>query len=162
VKFLSRAFTALNLLPSIAAAAWANRFSRRHCDKLPASRADCRTVVLSEVCDCLEIRRQAPGQPHQLDVALGLSLKPPARSDLVEVAINVDLQQNARVIGRATHRRRRHALKAESRKVQPLNKRLNDLYLVLLRNIVVQIFWQQKALPTILTLDKALHRKPRC
>src|SRR6266852_6258353 len=30
VKFLSRAFTALNLLPSIAATAWVNRSSRRH------------------------------------------------------------------------------------------------------------------------------------
>jgi hypothetical protein len=30
VKFLSRAFTALNLLPSMAATAWANRPSRRH------------------------------------------------------------------------------------------------------------------------------------
>jgi len=30
VKFLSRLFTALNLLPSIAATAWVNRASRRH------------------------------------------------------------------------------------------------------------------------------------
>lgn len=30
VKFLSRAFTALNLLPSMAATAWANRPSCRH------------------------------------------------------------------------------------------------------------------------------------
>ena len=30
VKFLSRAFTALNLLPSIAATAWVNSSSRRH------------------------------------------------------------------------------------------------------------------------------------
>jgi hypothetical protein len=30
-------------------------------DELPACRADCRTVVLSEVCDGLEIRPQPPG-----------------------------------------------------------------------------------------------------
>jgi len=32
---------------------------------------------------------------------------------------------------------------------------------VVLRYIVIQIFWKQDALPTILTLDEALHLKPR-
>ena len=57
-------------------------------------------------------------------------------------------------------RRRRGAIKSESRKVQCVNKRLDDPDLVLLGYKVVQIFWQQNTLSPILTLDKALHQEP--
>ena len=69
-----------------------------HLDKLSARRADRRTVVLPEVCDGLEVWRQPSGQPHQLDIAAGLPLKPSTRSNLIDVAVNVDLQQHARMI----------------------------------------------------------------
>ena len=104
VKFLSLVFTALNLLPSIAATAWPNRSSRRHSAmKLPAGRPDRRAVVLPEVRNGLEVQRQALRQPHHLDVALALPLQPTGRSDLV-VAIDVDLQQRAGVIRRPSGR----------------------------------------------------------
>ena len=97
VKFLSRVFTALNLLPSMAATAWVNRSSSpAQSDELPAGRPDRRAIVLPEVGDGLEVRRQAPRQPHHLDVALRLALQPPARRDLVDVAVDVDLQQQRR------------------------------------------------------------------
>src|SRR5450755_4036259 len=37
-----------------------------------------RAVVVPEVRDGLEVRRQAPRQPHHLDVALALAFQPPA------------------------------------------------------------------------------------
>ena len=65
VKFLSRAFTALNLLPSIAATARVNRSSRRHSTmNCAAGRPDRRAVVLPEVGDGLEVRRQARRVSH--------------------------------------------------------------------------------------------------
>jgi hypothetical protein len=47
--------------------------------ELPARVADRHPVVAAEVGDRLEVRRQAPGQPDQLEVALALALQAPAR-----------------------------------------------------------------------------------
>ena len=80
MKFLSRLLTALNLLPSIATMASENSFRSRHSrTNSPAHAADRRAIVLAEVRDRLEVRRQAAGEPHQLDIALGLALQAPAR-----------------------------------------------------------------------------------
>src|ERR1700721_3141130 len=48
--------------------------------------ADRLTVILAEIRNGLEVRHQTAGQPDQLDIALTLPLKPPARLDTIEVA----------------------------------------------------------------------------
>src|SRR5580692_4912138 len=68
-------------------------------DELRARRADRRPAVAAEVGDRLEVRHQSAGQPHQLDVALGLPFEPPARLDAIEIAVEVDLQKRRRMIG---------------------------------------------------------------
>src|ERR1039458_6997755 len=80
VKFRSRALTALNLLPSIATLPSLNSSRRRHSKhELAADLADGLAVVLAKIGYRFEIRHQAAGQPDQLDVALALPLKAPAR-----------------------------------------------------------------------------------
>jgi hypothetical protein len=61
--------------------------------KLTTDLADRRTVVLAEIGYRFEIRHQAAGQPDELDVALALPLKAPARLDTMEVSVDVDFQQ---------------------------------------------------------------------
>ncbi len=51
-------------------------------------------VVLAEIGDRLVIRNQAAGQPHDLDIAPRLALQPAARLNPVEIAVDVELQQN--------------------------------------------------------------------
>ena len=46
------------------------------------------------------IRHQTPGQPHQLDVALGFSFKTPARWNAVQIALDVNLQQDRGMVSR--------------------------------------------------------------
>jgi hypothetical protein len=46
-------------------------------------------VVLAEIRNGLEVRRQLSREPEQLDIALALTLKPAARRNPIEVAINV-------------------------------------------------------------------------
>ena len=77
-------------------------------DKLGAHRPDRRAIVLAEVGNRLEVGRQPPGQPHQLDIALRFAFQPPARLNAVEVAVEVDLQQRRGMIGWPARRRRRH------------------------------------------------------
>ena len=107
VKFLSRLLTALNLLPSMATIASSNSpSSAAQQDELAADLADGFAVVAAEVGDRLEVRRQPPGEPDQLDVALRFALQPTARRHAVQVAVDVDLQQRRRVIRRPARLRR--------------------------------------------------------
>jgi hypothetical protein len=53
----------------------------------------------AETCDVLEVRHQAPRQPPQLDVALALFLKMPARLDAIEATAEIGLQKNDGVVG---------------------------------------------------------------
>jgi hypothetical protein len=47
-------------------------------DELRTGCTDCSAIVAAEIGDGFEIRRQTPGQPHQLDIAMAFSLKTPA------------------------------------------------------------------------------------
>ncbi|MNS97292.1 hypothetical protein D3C72_1316180 [compost metagenome] len=69
-------------------------------NELATDASDGLAVVFSEVGDGLEIRHQTPGQPHQFDVALSFSLQPSARLNAVEIAVDVDLQQDRWVVSR--------------------------------------------------------------
>jgi hypothetical protein len=78
--------------------------SDRELDRIVDLRSRCPryglSVVLAEVGYRLEVRHQAAGQPHQLDVALALPLQAPARLHPVEVAVDVNLQQRRWMVGR--------------------------------------------------------------
>src|SRR5579863_1216986 len=55
-------------------------------------------VVLPEVRNRLVIRSETTQQPHNLDIASGFSFEPPARLHPVQIAIDVKLQQNRRMV----------------------------------------------------------------
>src|SRR5262252_6324838 len=79
VKFLSRALTALNFDPSMATLAALNRSSFPQRDELAADLTNGPAIVLAEIRNGLEVRRQPTGQPDHLDVALAFPLQTPAR-----------------------------------------------------------------------------------
>ena len=60
--------------------------------KLGTHRLDRPAIVLAEVGNRLEVRRQPPGQPHQFGIALRFPLEAPARLHAVEIAVEIDLQ----------------------------------------------------------------------
>lgn len=49
------------------------------------------------------VRGELAGQPHDLHVDLAFALHPPGRPRTVEVAVDQDLEQDPRVIGRPPH-----------------------------------------------------------
>src|SRR6266700_7760691 len=69
-------------------------------DEARAHLADCTAVVLTEIGDRLVIGDKAAKQPHHLEVTARLALKPAARLHTIEVAVDVQLQQNRGMIGR--------------------------------------------------------------
>src|SRR3981081_3377444 len=159
VKFLSRLFTALNLLPSIATLASPRRSRRRH------SRTNARQTL--RIASPLSLRKSAmvlksgiKCPVNQLDIALALPLKPSARLDAIEISVNVDLQQRRRVISRPACCKGRDAVKAEIGEIQPIDKGIDRPHRIVLAHILIQHCRKQRALPAIPPLNKALHPIP--
>ena len=67
-------------------------------DEPAAHISDRSAVVLSKVGNRLEVRRELASEPHQLDVAGALALQASRRLDLIEVAVEVDLEHRCWMI----------------------------------------------------------------
>ncbi len=122
--------------------------------------ANANTVVVTEVGNGLEIGRQAPGQPHRLDIAPGLAFQPPARRNAVQITVEANLQQHRRVVGRAARRCRLSAGKAQLREIELCHEGVARTHRIVVSDVVVEILRQQRALITAFTLNKALHPTP--
>ena len=94
-------------------------------DEARAHFADRRAIVLAEVGNRLVIGSKSTRQPHHLNVAPSLVLEPPARLNPVKIAVDVELQQDRRMIrGPAGCQDRPHQTQAEPDRV-PRQKRLS-------------------------------------
>ena len=80
--------------------------------ELTANLADGLAVLIAEIGYRLEVRHQPASQPHQLDVALALPLKAPARLHAMEISADINLQQRRRMIGWPSRRLGLDAAKA--------------------------------------------------
>jgi hypothetical protein len=120
-------------------------------------RPDGGTVVPPEVGDRLEVRSQAAGQPHELDVAARLGLKTPAGLESVEVAVDVDLQQRAGVVRRPTRVRRLGALKAHAPEIELVDEHVDHPHRAVFIDPVVETLGEEKCLRPIDALDESAH-----
>jgi hypothetical protein len=103
----------LNFEPSIATLAAASSPSARHrATNCPQTRR-------------IAIGRQATRQPHHLDIAPGLALQAPARLNPIEIAVDIQLQQNRRMIGRTARRRRCNPAKTQPAQIQFIDKHID-------------------------------------
>ena len=83
-------------------------------------------VVLAEVRNRLVIRPQLLQQPHQLDIPVGLLFQATTRTETVEIAVDVELQQISRVVGRPSRGGGCGPLKAERREVEVVDKGIDE------------------------------------
>ena len=81
--------------------------------ELPTDISDGRTIMATKVSNRFEIWNEPLYQPHQLDIALRLAFEPTARLNSVQVAVDVDLQQGARMVRGASGMRRLGAPESE-------------------------------------------------
>src|ERR1700688_3437006 len=91
---------------------------------------------------------------------MGFTLQPAARRDLVDVAVNVDLQQRARMICLTSGRFWNHTVKAQRPEIQLIDKHVDHPHRVVLSNVVIQILGKQNALYTVFSLNEARHLTP--
>ena len=129
-------------------------------DELRAHLADRRPVILAEIGNRLVIGNQPTGEPHHLNVAPGLALKPAARLNPVEIAVNVELQQHRRMVRRPAGGLGINPAEPKLGKIEPLDKDVDHANRIILANPIFQAFRKQRALPAIRALNKALHPIP--
>jgi hypothetical protein len=126
-----------------------------------ADLADGRASVLAKVGDRLVVGGQAFGQPHHLHVATGLALKPVARLDSVEIAVNIELQQNRWMIQWPVRGLGIDTAETEFSEIQLIDKHINHPNRIVLANPVLQAVGKQRRLPTSRPLNETLHPIPR-
>ena len=105
-------------------------------------------IVAPEIGDGLEVRLQAPQQPDDLNVAMTFGLKPTARPHPVQIAIDIQLQQIARRVAGTARRLRRNADESRRRKIQLINKGVDEPHWIVGADIIVHSLRQQQKLRT--------------
>jgi hypothetical protein len=112
-------------------------------------------VVLAEIRNGLEVWCQLPRQPDQLDITLALTLKPAARRNPIEIAINVYLEQRRRMIARPPLCQRHKPTKAKLAKIKTFNKCVYRTNRIVLGYVVVKHCRKKCALAPVNPLHKA-------
>ena len=128
-------------------------------DELGTHLADRLAIILAEVGDGLVIRRQTPGQPHNLNITQGFPFKAPARLNTIEVTVDIELQQNPGLIARPARCLRLDPVKAKITEIKFIDKNINNPNRVVFADIILKAFGKQRNLATINALDKTLHHK---
>jgi hypothetical protein len=129
-------------------------------DELCAGLADGGAVVAPEIGDGLVVRREATRQPHQLDVAPGFALQPPTGGNVVQVAVDEELEQDRRVIAWPPRPRRRRALEPKLGQVQLFDEKIDDADEMILADTVLQSLGKQRRLPSVDAFDEPCHACP--
>jgi hypothetical protein len=109
--------------------------------------------------DDVQVWREAAEQPHHFDVAVSFMLKPPARLYAVEVAVDVKLQVNFRMVRWAANASRIDAFKAHPVQVEALDEGLNGANRIALFDPIIEAFRQQRsqAVVSLITPSRQLY-----
>ncbi len=111
-------------------------------DEARTDLAQRQAIVFAEVRDRLVVRSKPTEQPHDLQIASGLSFEPPARLHPVQIAVNVKLQENRRMIRRPTGCRRLRPFEAHLSQIERIDKHVDHPNRVALVNEIIQAFGQ--------------------
>ncbi len=128
-----------------------------HYDEFATDFADGRAVVLAEIGDGLEVRRQAARQPHDFDVALAFPLKPAAGLNAVEVSIDVELQHHRGIVSGPSRELRLNAPEAKLAKIELIDEKIDHPHRIILGDIVFQLSRKHRSLSAIRPDYKAGH-----
>ena len=96
-------------------------------------------------------------QPDDLDVAMAFALQPTAGPHAVEIAVDVDFEQDRGVVCRSPRGRGVNTLNPQFAQVKLIDEDLDHLDGIVLADEVIQALGQQRSLGSALTLDETLH-----
>src|SRR5579864_2603294 len=126
----------------------------------PACPHDPGCIVPPKVRNCFEVGGKPPQQPHQFDIAPALAFQLAARTNLVEVPVDIELQKIARVIAGPPGRRRCRSNQAEPEHIETFNKGIDHPHRRISGNVIIDPCRQKTRLVTVPTSNVA-HDKGR-
>jgi len=85
------------------------------------------------------VRNKPARQPHHLNVASSLALQPPARLNPIEIAVDVELQQDRWMVGRPASYLGSNPVKSQLRQIKLINEDVDHPNRVILVEPVFQI-----------------------
>ena len=94
--------------------------------------------------------------PDLVTSYVSLALQSAARRHAVQVAVDVELQQRRRMIGRPAGRGWRHR-KAQASQIELVHEDVDHPHRVVLRHVVIKAAGKQRRLPAVFTFDEAGH-----
>ena len=106
------------------------------------------------------IRREPAGEPHHLEIALALALQPPARLDAVEIAVDVELEVQRRVVAWPPDVSGLRASEAQFIEIERLHERIDDADRIAVIDPLFEAFGQQRQLPPINPFNESCHAAP--
>jgi hypothetical protein len=127
-------------------------------DELRAYLAYRRPIILAEIGNRLVIRNQPTGEPHHLNIAPALALKPAARLNPIEITIDVELEHHRRMVRRPADGLGINPAKPKPGQIEPPDKDINHANRIILANLIFQAFRKKGALAAIHPLNKAPSR----
>ena len=100
-----------------------------------------------------EVRREALEQPHQLQIAPGFLLQLTARSDAVEVAIDIELEQVGGVIGWSAGILEHGVPEVHDRQVERLDEGVQEPDRIVFGDVLVEGLGEEGQLISVGSLD---------
>jgi hypothetical protein len=129
-------------------------------DKAGADLADSKAVVFAEIGDDLIVGDKPPQKPHDFEIAASLAFKAAAGVNLIEITVDVELQQNGRMIGRQAGSSGRNPIEAKPGQIERLHKRIDRANWIAPRDKIIKALRDQRCLTPIGSRDKPLHHHP--
>jgi hypothetical protein len=120
----------------------------------PGNLTDRRPVIFAEIGNRFVIRNKSAGEPHDLNVAPALTLKPTARLNSIEITIDVEFEQRRRMIRGPAGCLGVNSAKLQFGQIELLNKGIDDANRIILANPIFQAFKKKRALPAIYASTK--------
>ena len=126
-------------------------------DELRAHLANGGTIVTTEIGDRLEVRCQSSGQPDELQVPPALALEATRGLDLVEIAVDVDLEDRCRMVTGTARLFWNDTVEAERCEIKRIDEGIDYASRVVIANVVVNRLRQERRLRPIRSLDEPSH-----
>jgi hypothetical protein len=120
----------------------------------------CIAVRSPELGNGLVVRIQTLQQPHQLHIAVALCLQPPRGAHLMQISIQIQLQQIARIVTRTPGRCGFGSREPKLFHLQPVDECVDHTAHMLVWHQIVQHCWKQRPLTPPLASDIA--HKEKC
>src|SRR5215510_11754309 len=94
-------------------------------------------IVLAEVRNGLEVRRQLPDQPDHLDIALAFPLQASARRNSIKIAVDVELEHDAGVITGSASVERLNADEPQLIQIETIDEHVDRSHRIVLGHIII-------------------------